>query len=491
MSLGGTDLNLMVALRALLEEGNVTKAGAKIGKSQPAMSTALARLRRHYQDELLVRVGRDYELTPFAKALVPSVQQTMQCVELALDTGQRFDPLTSRHVFRINASDYAITVLAEPLLRLMAEVAPGIRLDVDPIPEDMHESDHGLRTCDALIGPRGFGFAGSQAPLFRDRFVCVVDPENSRLADGRLTLDDLSVLPHAVRNGGRTHVISPADRVMDELSVRRQIQVTAVGFLPLPFLVAGTDLVAVIPERLALRVAVPLGLRVVEPPFGRVELIETLWWHPDRESTPEHAWLRRTLTEAAASLSPVAADFPVSRPAPQPQAQPLALGARSLRCASPRRNGLWRGRRARAWRSPAGKSGPRTPAQAPLAVISIGARRGAVWMCVWCCYSSTRRTSMREVAGSLRIPDIHRGDRQGNDRLALGCFYGAHAHHSPPGRDRARLPRRLRLRAGRAGARRQDRTGRSVLLRDLVDGRDTGPDRHGPSQHGSGQHGSG
>ena len=113
MSLGGTDLNLMVALRALLEEGNVTKAGAKIGKSQPAMSTALARLRRHYQDELLVRVGRDYELTPFAKALVPSVQQTMQSVELALDTGQRFDPLTSRHAFRIDATDYAITVLAE------------------------------------------------------------------------------------------------------------------------------------------------------------------------------------------------------------------------------------------------------------------------------------------------------------------------------------------------------------------------------------------
>src|SRR6202046_5041463 len=117
MSLGGTDLNLMVALRALLEEGNVTKAGAKIGKSQPAMSTALARLRRHYQDELLVRVGRDYELTPFAKALVPSVQQTLQCVELALDTGSRFDPPTSRHAFRLNATDYVITAVAEELLR--------------------------------------------------------------------------------------------------------------------------------------------------------------------------------------------------------------------------------------------------------------------------------------------------------------------------------------------------------------------------------------
>src|ERR1700755_2208849 len=97
MSLGGTDLNLVVALRALLEEGNVTRAGEKIGKSQPAMSTALARLRRHYQDELLVRVGRDYELTPFARALVPSFQQTLSSVELALDTGRRFDPATSQH----------------------------------------------------------------------------------------------------------------------------------------------------------------------------------------------------------------------------------------------------------------------------------------------------------------------------------------------------------------------------------------------------------
>jgi DNA-binding transcriptional LysR family regulator len=300
MSLGGTDLNLMVALRALLEEGNVTRAGAKIGKSQPAMSTALARLRRHYQDELLVRVGRDYELTPFAKALVPSVQQTLQCVELALDTGSRFDPATSRHAFRINATDYVITVLAEVLLRRVGAVAPGIRLDFDSIPEDMHESEHGLRNCDALIGPLGFGFPGSQEPLFRDRFVCVVDPANPRLKDGRLTLDDLAALPHAARSYGTTHV-TPTDRVMDELSVRRRVQVATGGFLPLPFLVTGTDLVTIIPERLAQRVAVPLG-----PAERRVELIETLWWHPDRATTPEHAWLRRTLTEAAASLPPVA-----------------------------------------------------------------------------------------------------------------------------------------------------------------------------------------
>lgn len=313
MSLGGTDLNLMVALKALLEEGNVTKAGAKIGKGQPAMSTALARLRRHYQDDLLVRVGRDYELTPFAKALLPSVQQSMQTVDLALGTGRGFDPATSRHAFRINATDYAISVLAEPLLRRLAAVAPRIRLDFAAIPDDMHESEHGLRNCDALIGPLGFGFPGSQAPLFRDRFVGVVDPANPRLRDGRLTVEDLSSLPHAVRSCGNTH-IGPPERVMDELSIPRQVQVVTVGFLPLPFLVAGTDLVAFLPERLALRVAATIGLAVVEPPFGRVEIIETLWWHPDRASTPEHAWLRRILTEAAAALPPVAGDRPGLRP---------------------------------------------------------------------------------------------------------------------------------------------------------------------------------
>ena len=305
MSLGGTDLNLVIALKALLEEGNVTKAGAKIGKSQPAMSTALARLRRHYKDELLVRVGRDYELTPFAKALIPSVQQTVSSVECALDIGRRFDPATSTHSFQFVATDYAITVLAEPLLRRVSELAPGVRLEFDTIPMDMHESERGLMHVDAMIAPLGFGFRGSYEPLFRDRFVCVVDPANPRLRDGRLDLADLEELPHAVRSCGGTHV-APADRVLDELGVRRRVQVTTVGWLPLPFLVPGTDLVAIMPERLAQGVAVPLGLRVAEPPFGRVELIETLWWHPDRAAAPEHAWLRRTLTEVAACLPPSA-----------------------------------------------------------------------------------------------------------------------------------------------------------------------------------------
>ena len=153
MGLGGTDLNLVIALKALLEEGNVTKAGAKIGKSQPAMSTALARLRRHYKDELLVRVGRDYELTPFARALIPSVQQTVSSVEYALDIGRRFDP---RPPARVPAGRHRLRDHRPG--RTLLRRSPSPRCGwIRPIPMDMHDR-RGLMHCDALIAPLGFGF---------------------------------------------------------------------------------------------------------------------------------------------------------------------------------------------------------------------------------------------------------------------------------------------------------------------------------------------
>ena len=80
MALGGIDLNLLVILQALLEEGNVTRAGARLGLPQPAMSNALARLRRHYRDELLLRIGNGYDLTPLARSLLPSVQESARLI---------------------------------------------------------------------------------------------------------------------------------------------------------------------------------------------------------------------------------------------------------------------------------------------------------------------------------------------------------------------------------------------------------------------------
>jgi DNA-binding transcriptional LysR family regulator len=306
MSVGGVDLNLLRTLRALLEEGNVTRAGARLGLSQPSMSIALGRLRRHYRDELLARDGRGYCLTPLARTLLPSVTESLRLVDGAFGRAETFVPGKSDRVFSLTLSDYAVTVLIEPLLRRVHDQAPMVGLKLSPIPPDMQGSDRGLRDHDLLIGPLGFAFPGESEVIFRDRWVCIADPANPRLRDGWLSLEDIGALPHATASLGHDG-LNPADRLLDELGVRRRVQVTVTGFLPVPFVVAGTDLVAIVPERLARRVANTAGVLVVEPPFGQLDLIEAAWWHPARSADPALGWIRGVLRDAAASLAPAAA----------------------------------------------------------------------------------------------------------------------------------------------------------------------------------------
>ena len=304
MALGGTDLNLLLPLKVLLEEGNVTRAGQRLGLSQPTMSAALARLRRRFDDELLTRNGREYELTPFAVDLLPEVQHAVRLMEGALQITDRFDPRLSTRTFRLVMSDYAIAVVHEPLVVRINELAPGVRLSIDPMTPQTRTSDRVLLDYDALVAPLGFGFAGESRPLWQDRMVCLVDRRNSRLQDGGLTLQDLRALPHAVAWFG-PGTLTPVDRVFGELGIERRIEVMLTGWLALPFVLEGTDLVAVVPERLA-RIHTEAGpaLVQVEPPFGRVLLAEGYWFARDRLADPAPAWLFARLDEVGAALTP-------------------------------------------------------------------------------------------------------------------------------------------------------------------------------------------
>src|SRR6516162_4036011 len=106
------DLNLLLALGALLEDRNLTRAGERIGVSQPAMSAALARLRRHFGDELLEREGRGYRLTVFGEQLLPTVQDALRHMEATMQRSPRFDPADSDREFSVAASDYTVSILA-------------------------------------------------------------------------------------------------------------------------------------------------------------------------------------------------------------------------------------------------------------------------------------------------------------------------------------------------------------------------------------------
>lgn len=293
MNLASKDLNLLVALRALLEEANVTRAGDRLQVGQSAMSSALARLRLQYNDELLVRVGRDYELTPLARLLLPQVQIAMPLLERALGSEGPFNPLTSHRTFTVQLSDFAAVELREMFNRVL-EAAPGIRIDLLPLPEQPTSSERDLAKSDFIAAVPGIGIEGESTLLFVDHYVCLVDKNNQALVDGQLSWEAFIELPQAVCDFGQAHH-TPADRRLRELGFARGAKVKTSSFLPLPAIIAGTELVGVVPSRLAARLGEATGTVGVPTPFGRVELIETLWWHHTRTTDAGHRWFRDTL----------------------------------------------------------------------------------------------------------------------------------------------------------------------------------------------------
>jgi DNA-binding transcriptional LysR family regulator len=289
------DLNLLSVLGALLEERNVTRAGAKLSLSQPTMSGALARLRQHFGDELLLRSGREYLLTPAAGRLLPAVREALGQVERTLTAPLEFDPATSTRTFSIAISGQALLALSG-LPGRVRELAPRVRLDMWPITTALMETDRGLLGYDLLIAPAGFRPDGEPEVILRDRFVYVADPANPRLAGGRLTVEDLAALPHAAARLPQAELPAAA---LERLGATPNVVLTTGGWLPLPFLIAGTDLVAAVPERLARRLSSAAGVTVTEPPFGTLELTEAAWWHPMRAADPALTWLRAIVQEEA------------------------------------------------------------------------------------------------------------------------------------------------------------------------------------------------
>jgi DNA-binding transcriptional LysR family regulator len=312
MALGGIDLNLLVILRALLEEGNVTRAGMRLGMPQPAVSNALARLRRHYRDELLIRSGNGYDLTPLARSLLPSVQESTRLIGQTFFTGQVGQPPVGDRMFTVCLSDYSMTVLGEPLLRRVHDLAPDASIQLRLTARELGDADRGLLGYDLLIGPPRLTLAGQPKVIMRDRLVYMADPANPRLRDGRLTAEDLAALPHAAARFPDPGS-DPAAMALLVRGISANVVLTTGGWLPLPFLVAGTDLVAAVPERLARRTAAAAGVTIIEPPFGVIELVEAAWWHPLHATDLALTWLRGIVAEVAASLPPVLS-LPGQRP---------------------------------------------------------------------------------------------------------------------------------------------------------------------------------
>lgn len=313
MNLARLDLNLLVALDALLQERSVTRAAEQMGLSQPAVSAQLSRLRRHFHDELLARAGNQYRLTPLALQLKERVRVALSGAERVFAAEPDFDPTSSTREFSLLMSDYGIAVLGPHIAALLADEAPGTRLRFPAnTPKIVDAAAQVLVNTDLLVIPHGFVEDLSHHDLYRDEWVCLVAAGNTGVGDS-LTVEQLETMPWVVTYHGPT-ASTPAARQMRMLGIEPHVQVVTETFLTVPGLVAGTNRVALLQRRLADQIPDELGVRALPCPFEAGPLVEAMWWHPMYDDDPEHRYLRDLVRRATTAMLGIdEADVPLQQ----------------------------------------------------------------------------------------------------------------------------------------------------------------------------------
>lgn len=295
------DLNLLTALRALLTERNVTRAGEQLHVSQSAMSGMLSRLREYFDDQLIVPVGRRMELTPLAETLVEKINDLMLRLDATLATRPDFDPATSRRLFSIVASDYLTQVLLVDVLREVHREAPGIQIEFRQ-PSNTAAVDLENGEVDFVINPARFVTPNQASTvLFEDSYHLVVDPAHSPVGDS-VALDQFKALSLVtLENNGRPQFES---WFIGEHGALPHTEVIVNSFGLLPQLVLGTARAAVLHTRMALQACHHWPIRMVRLDFDAPRLVETLQWHRYRDLDPGSQWLRDKIIGHAKALAP-------------------------------------------------------------------------------------------------------------------------------------------------------------------------------------------
>jgi len=296
VNLSSIDLNLLVALDALLAERSVTRAADRVGLSQPAMSRALGRLRALFGDRLLVRTAAGLAPTPRAEALAARLRHVLA------EVGQMvrapvFDPANLRGAVRIAMPDYLSVLVLPRLLRDLERQAPGLDI-VLAQPRATTPSELESGTLDLALGnfpevPAGF----YGKTLATDGFACVVRRGHPAL-DAPLTPERYAGLRHALITVRDDRSPGAVDEALARLGLERRIALRVPNFLAAPLIVAETDLVITLPRRLAQWLAGRADAQVLEPPLDLGRFSIRLLWHERRRDDAEHAWLRAMLAAA-------------------------------------------------------------------------------------------------------------------------------------------------------------------------------------------------
>lgn len=300
-SLRQLDLNLLLAFDILVQEASVTQAAEKLNMSQSAMSHALKRLRAVLKDPILIRTSqRQMEVTPYALEISPQVRQILAEIQETLLAKDEFNPATAQEDFRIATNDYVEATLSTNLLQQLTQQAPGIQIRVKGLNKDAVLTALDDNSIDLFIGA-GLDLKRwhVQEALYQEEFVCILQSD--------CPLTELSLEQYVER----THILVSfqddfrgiGDLILEQQQQSRHVVWSTPHFMVVPFLLANSDCVALLPKRMAERCAKEMGLKLLPPPIDVTGFTVSMIWHQRHNNRPQHQWLRKQFLIAAKQLA--------------------------------------------------------------------------------------------------------------------------------------------------------------------------------------------
>lgn len=291
------DLNLLRVLIAVDETRSVTLAAQRLGIGQPAVSSALTRLRTTLGDALFVRAARGMAPTPRALALIGPARRALEIILHDVVGRTEFTPQTSQQEFVIASSDIGEMVFLPRLLNRISQQAPGVRLRmvslaVEPLRQAMESGE-----VDLALGyfPDLGGNNIYQQRLFDHSFVCVVRRDHP-IRGARMTLRQFMQSRHLVVNAeGRSQEVFEA--FLARRGIERQVVLTTRHFMTVPVIVAQSDLVATIPKALVSKFTSMTPIRPVIPPFAVPRYSLRQHWHRRVQQDAANQWLRGVVSD--------------------------------------------------------------------------------------------------------------------------------------------------------------------------------------------------
>ncbi len=293
------DLNLLIALDVLVAESSVTKAAERMNMSQSAMSYSLKRLRTILQDEILVRTSRDMEVTPYGRAVGDRVRQILAEIQSTLLTKETFNALTSNETFKIAVSDYTEATIGVNLLQQIATEAPNIKIRIDNLDKKTVMEMLDRNQLDLVINAHlSFKNWHVVENLYQEEFVCVFRDDKD--------LEEISLADYLKRS----HILVSlqddfqgiSDRILEQQQQSRQVVWSTSHFMAVPFLLANSDCIALLPNRMAQQCAKAMKLKILPPPIPVEGFTVSMVWHQRNTNNPSHQWLRQQIIKATEQI---------------------------------------------------------------------------------------------------------------------------------------------------------------------------------------------